>query len=440
MELRLNIENIFDFFPREKYEEIKNNSVVIQKSLQDKTCLGNDYLGWLNIPESYNIENITVLKETAGELSEISDVVVVIGIGGSYLGARAVIESLTDQDFKGFKKIKSEFPKILYAGNNISEDYLYLLVEKLKEIDYSIVVISKSGTTTEPAIAFRVLKKHLELKYGKKESSKRIVTITDKKRGALKRLSEEENYKTFIIPDDVGGRFSVLTPVGLLPIAIAGIDINEIVKGALFYKEKIFNDLNNNISIQYAALRNLMFESGKYIEILANYNPKLHYISEWWKQLFGESEGKEGKGIFPVSVDFTTDLHSLGQIIQEGMRNIFETVIWVENTKKDIIIEEQQNDLDELNYLSGKKLNYINKMAMLGTGEAHKQGGVPIIKIEIETLNENLIGQLLYFFQYSCAISGLLLGVNPFNQPGVEAYKNNMFRLLKKTDTKNLLK
>lgn len=411
-------------------EEIKNRlpqARVSNRKLEEGTGKGNDFLGWLHLPSSITIDFLNDIQSTANKLRKECDIIVVIGIGGSYLGAKAVIDALSPS-------FNQEKPEIVYAGHNIGEDYLYELSTYLKDKSFGIINISKSGTTTEPALAFRILKKQLEDIVGKDKSRERIVAITDAARGALRTLANNEGYKTYIIPDNVGGRFSVLTPVGLLPIAIAGIDIVELVKGAADMEKMTGSDVpaEENIAEIYAVIRNELYKSGKKIEILANYSPKLHYVSEWWKQLYGESEGKENKGIFTAAVDFTTDLHSMGQWIQEGERSIFETVISIENPQHTITVPEDSEDLDGLNFLAGKRVDFVNKMAELGTQIAHVDGGVPNIKISLPQLNEYYLGQLLYFFERACGISGYLLGVNPFDQPGVEAYKKNMFALLDK--------
>jgi len=401
------------------------------KALYNKTGKGNDFLGWVNLPSSISFENIKEIEKSAAFFKDNCEIVVVIGIGGSYLGAKAVINALSDN----FSQLKSNNnPLVIFAGQNISEDYLAELRSVLNNKNWGIIVISKSGTTTEPAIAFRILKLDIEKKYGKQNAVKRIVAITDAKKGALKTLADNEGYKTFVIPDDVGGRFSVLTPVGLLPIAVAGFDIAQLVKGAGDMQKLTNSDVpfKENPSALYAATRNALLRQGKGIEIMANYNPKLHYFAEWWKQLYGESEGKEGKGIFPASVDFTSDLHSMGQYIQDGTRNLFETVVSITSPDSRIVIEADTDNLDGLNYLAGKRIDNINKMAELGTALAHVDGGVPNIRIEIPELNEYYLGQLIYFYEFACGISGYILGINPFNQPGVEAYKKNMFALLEK--------
>ncbi|MBR6600648.1 MAG: glucose-6-phosphate isomerase [Bacteroidaceae bacterium] len=399
--------------------------------LEKGTGLGNDFLGWLHLPSSITEEHLNDIQETANTLRELCDVVVVAGIGGSYLGARAVIEALSN-NFHSY--LKSDSPSIIYAGHNISEDYLFELTEFLKDKKFGVINISKSGTTTETALAFRLLKKQCEDQRGIDVARKVIVAVTDAKRGAARTTADNEGYKSFIIPDNVGGRFSVLTPVGLLPIAIAGYDIKALVKGAADMEAATAPEVpfEENIAAVYAATRNALYADGKKIEILVNYQPKLHYVSEWWKQLYGESEGKDGKGIFPASVDFSTDLHSMGQWIQQGERTIFETVISVENTKYSLIVPADEKNLDGLNFLAGKHVDEVNKMAELGTLLAHVDGGVPNLRIVMPMLDEYYIGQLLYFFEKGCGISGYVLGVNPFNQPGVEDYKRNMFALLGK--------
>lgn len=408
------------------------------KSLQeliDKTGQGNDFLGWLELPQNTSPEEIREINHAAAFFKGF-DAVVVIGIGGSYLGAKAVIDALT-HSFSHYTENKN--PQIFYAGQNISEDYMAELLEVLDRLSYGIVVISKSGTTTEPALAFRLLKNHLEKKAGRQEARKRIIAITDKQKGALKKMATEEGYKTFIIPDDVGGRYSVLTPVGLLPIAIAGVPIDELVDGASAMANLCLSEKRheNNPAIRYAAIRNALYDAGRKVEILANYNPKLSNFAEWWKQLYGESEGKNGKGIFPASVLFTTDLHSMGQYIQDGQRFLFETILSIVSTKHHLSIPEDPDNFDELNFIAGKRIEEVNKMAELGTMLAHTDGNVPNIRIEVPALNAFYIGQLIYLFEIACAISGYMLGVNPFDQPGVEAYKKNMFALLKKPGFEN---
>ncbi len=410
-------------------KEVQEIHMKMNKNVSNK----DEFLGWLNLPSKPCKREFEKIKKCAKRIQESSDVLLVIGIGGSYLGARAVIESLTNSFYNLQSSGERKFPQILYVGNNLSSTYINDMVEFLQNKDFSINVISKSGTTTEPAIAFRIFRNLLEDKYGIKEAQKRIYVTTDKERGALKQLANEEDYETFVIPNNVGGRYSVLTPVGLLPIATAGIDIDKLMNGARFAQEK-YNDSNlkYNDCYKYAVVRNILYKNNKNIEILACYNPKLHYFVEWWKQLYGESEGKDLKGIFPSGVEFTTDLHSLGQYIQEGERCLFETVLSVDKEQSDITIQYEDDNLDGLNYLADKELSYINKKAMEGTIQAHVDGGVPNIIIEMKELDEDTIGHLIYFFEKACAMSGFLLGVNPFNQPGVEKYKTNMFKLLEK--------
>lgn len=419
-----------------KDEEIKNALWQLKDAhnmLHNKTGAGNDFLGWIDLPVNYDKEEFNRVKAAAKRIRENSDVFIVIGIGGSYLGARAVIEALGHSFYNMLPKEKRQGPEIYFVGNNISGTYVQHLLDLIEGKDISVNVISKSGTTTEPGIAFRIFKKYVEEKYGKEEAKKRIFATTDKEKGALRTLANEEGYETFIIPDDVGGRFSVLTPVGLLPIAVAGIDIDKLMEGAKDGREEYQNeDFESNIAYQYAIVRNILYRKGKQIEILANYEPSLHFISEWWKQLYGESEGKDQKGIFPASVDFSTDLHSLGQYVQDGSRILFETILNVEKPKLDITLEAEETDLDGLNYLAGKTMSFVNNNAFKGTLLAHVDGGVPNLVITIPEINEYYIGKLLYFFEKACGISGYLLGVNPFDQPGVEAYKKNMFALLGK--------
>ncbi len=408
-------------------DAVKQNITALYK----QTGKGNDFLGWVNLPSSISAAEIADIKATAQKMKQLCDVVVVIGIGGSYLGAKAVIDALSDS----FAQLKPHNnPLVVFAGQNIGEDYLTELQGVLKNRKWGIVVISKSGTTTEPAIAFRILKADCEAQFGKKESVDRIVAITDAKRGALRTLADQEGYKTYVIPDNVGGRFSVLTPVGLLPIAIAGFDIEQLVGGAAEMEKSTGADIDfeQNPSAVYAAVRNALYKKGKGIELTANYNPKLHFFAEWWKQLYGESEGKEQKGIFPASVDFTSDLHSMGQYIQQGQRCLFETVISIEKPNTSLQIPSDAANLDGLNFLSGKHIDEVNKMAELGTILAHVDGGVPNIRISIPKLDEFNLGQLIYFYELACGISGYILDVNPFDQPGVEAYKKNMFALLDK--------
>lgn len=429
--IALNIEKTLDFISKDNVYGYKAEIEKNNHALHNKTGKGSDFLGWVNLPSSITADQLADMNATAKSLQSKSDVVVVIGIGGSYLGAKAVIDALSNS-FSTM--LPSDKPLIVYAGQNIGEDYLTELKDMLSQKNWSVVVISKSGTTTEPAIAFRILKEELEKKYSAEEAKTRIVAITDGSKGALRQLANEEGYKTYVIPDDVGGRFSVLTPVGLLPIAIAGFDIEKLVAGAADMEKNTAPDVpfEDNLAAIYAATRNELYKNGKLVEILVNYNPKLHYVSEWWKQLYGESEGKENKGIFPASVDFTTDLHSMGQYIQEGLRNIFETVISVDKTAHSLSIPSDKANLDKLNYLAGKPVDEVNKMAELGTTIAHIDGGVPNIHITLPAINEFHLGQLLYFFEKACGMSGYTLGVNPFDQPGVEAYKKNMFALLEK--------
>jgi glucose-6-phosphate isomerase len=428
--LSINLKNTGNFVSFEEVIALAQQSVRHLDTLNNGTGQGNDFLGWLSLPDDI-LQQLDKIEETAKHLRSVSDTTVVIGIGGSYLGARAVTEALS-HSFSSMLKTKHH--EIIYAGQNICEDYLSDLLEILDGRNYSIVVISKSGTTTEPAIAFRILKDHLEKKVGKLSAAKKIIAITDAKKGALRSLAETNGYETFIIPDNVGGRYSVLTPVGLLPIAISGLDIRMLVNGAKTMEEMTRHNKNasTNPSLMYAAARNLILQNGKPIEIMVGFTPKLHFISEWWKQLFGESEGKDGKGIFPASVDLTTDLHSLGQYIQDGQRILFETMISVKNPVKTITIPHEENDSDQLNYLAGKRLSEVNNNAEIGTTLAHNDGNVPIITISIPSLDEFYIGQLIYFFEIACALSGYILDVNPFDQPGVEAYKKNMFALLNK--------
>ena len=415
-----------------KIEEILEHAGVVEEinqELLDKSEDESEFLGWLKLPTEYDKKEFERIKKCAQKIRKDSDILLVIGIGGSYLGARAVIEAL----HSSFSQMKDDKPHIIFVGNNLSPDYINDVIEVLEGKDFSINVISKSGTTTEPAIAFRIFREILEGKYGIKEARKRIYVTTDKKKGALKQLSEAEGYESFVIPDDVGGRFSVLTAVGLLPIAASGLDIDKIMEGARFAMDKYSDSsLEYNQCYQYAVVRNLLYERDKSVEMLVSYNPRMHYFIEWWKQLFGESEGKDGKGLFPSGAEFTTDLHSLGQYIQEGRKILFETVLDIENSNTDITINMDEDNLDNLNYLYGKKLSYVNKMAMQGTIKAHSEGEVPNIIIHIDELNEETIGQLIYFFEKACAMSAELLEVNPFNQPGVEKYKTNMFKLLKK--------
>lgn len=437
--INLDIKKVNKFVSMESIENYDEIVKAAHHMIHNGTGAGKDFLGWLNLPENYNKEEFIRIEKASKKIQENSEILIVIGIGGSYLGARAVIEGLNHSFFNGLSKEERKVPAVYFAGNNISSTYLTHLIELVNHKDFSINVISKSGTTTEPAIAFRVFKEILEKKYGKEEARERIFITTDKERGALKKLAEKEKYETFIIPDDVGGRFSVLTPVGLLPIATAGIDIKELLEGANIGRINYsIESLEENPCYKYAVVRHLLYEMGKTTEILVNYEPCLQYFGEWFKQLYGESHGKDGKGIFPASVNFSTDLHSMGQYIQEGMRNIFETVINVERPKVEFIIEEDQENVDGLNFLAGKTIDFVNKKAMEGTLLAHVEGGVPNIVINIKDLSPKTMGELIYFFEKACAIGGYLLGINPFDQEGVEAYKKNMFALLGKPGYEDL--
>ena len=413
--------------------EYKEQVENIHKDLHRRVSDEKDFVGWLELPTNYDKEEFKRIKKATEKIRKESDILLVIGIGGSYLGARAVIEALTSSFNDMLPAEQRKFPQILYVGNNLSSNYINELIEYIGDKDFSVNVISKSGTTTEPAIAFRIFREILENKYGIDEARSRIYATTDKNKGALKTLAENEGYERFVVPDNVGGRYSVLTAVGLLPIATAGIDIDKLMNGAKMAQDK-YNDSNlkYNECYKYAVVRNILYKLYKNIEIFVNYEPKMHYFTEWLKQLFGESEGKDQKGIFPAGVDFTTDLHSMGQYIQEGRRNLFETVISIKNANSDITINPDDDNLDGLNYLAGKGLDYVNKKAMEGTVKAHVSGDVPNIIIELERIDEENIGELIYFFEKACAISGNILGVNPFNQPGVEKYKTNMFKLLEK--------
>ena len=414
-------------------ESMKALTESARKLLLSKSGAGNDYLGWIDLPVDYDKEEFARIKKAAEKIKSDSDVLVVIGIGGSYLGARAAIEFLGHNFFNSVSKDLRKAPEIYFVGNSISSNYLAGLFDVIGDRDFSVNIISKSGTTTEPAIAFRVFKKMLEEKYGKDEAAKRIYATTDKAKGALKKLADAEGYEEFVVPDDVGGRFSVLTAVGLLSIAVSGVDIDELMAGAASARKRcIENDFDNNDAMQYAALRNIMLRKGKSVEILCDYEPSLHYTLEWWKQLMGESEGKDNKGLFPASVDLTTDLHSMGQFIQDGSRIMFETVLNVEKTSREIVIEKEDEDLDGLNYLAGKTMDFVNKCAMNGTILAHTDGNTPNLRVDIPEQTPFYLGELFYFFEFACGLSGYMLGVNPFNQPGVESYKKNMFALLGK--------
>ena len=417
-------------------EEVTYMSKLVEdakKQLLDRNGAGNDFLGWLDLPVDYDKEEFTRIKKAAEKIQGDSEVLIVIGIGGSYLGARAAIEFLRHGFYNNVSKEIRKTPEIYYCGNSISGTYLQGLIDVVGDRDFSVNIISKSGTTTEPAIAFRIFKEMLEKKYGKAEAAKRIYATTDKAKGALKNLATEEGYETFVVPDDVGGRFSVLTAVGLLPIAVSGADIDKLMEGAAEGRKLALEQkFEENDALKYAALRNILLRKGKSVEILANYEPSLHYVSEWWKQLYGESEGKDQKGLFPASVDLTTDLHSMGQFIQDGSRIMFETVMNVEKSRCEVTIQKEDVDLDGLNYLAGKTMDFVNKSAMNGTILAHTDGNVPNFMVKIPEQNEFYLGELFYFFEFACGVSGYLLGINPFNQPGVDSYKKNMFALLGK--------
>ena len=421
------------FIGDHEVESMKKLAMDAKDLLVSKTGAGNDFLGWIDLPVDYDKEEFDRIKKAAAKIQSDSEVLLVIGIGGSYLGARAAIEFLRHSFYNTVSKEIRKTPEIYFVGNSISSTYIRHLMDVIGDRDFSINMISKSGTTTEPAIAFRVFKEMMEKKYGKEEAAKRIYATTDKARGSLKSLATEEGYESFVVPDDVGGRFSVLTAVGLLPIAVSGADIDKLMEGAQAgRKAALENAFEDNDAVKYAALRNILLRKGKGIEILANYEPSVHYVSEWWKQLYGESEGKDQKGIFPASVDLTTDLLSMGQFILDGSRNMFETVINVETSREEIILQEEPVDLDGLNYLAGKSVDFVNKSAMNGTILAHTDGQVPNFMVTVPEVNEFYLGQLFYFFEFACGVSGYLLGVNPFNQPGVESYKKNMFALLGK--------
>lgn len=429
----------FDYSKAKKFirDEEVASFVQIANAAKDvlvsKSGQGNDFLGWIDLPVDYDKDEFARIKKAAEKIQGDSDVLLVIGIGGSYLGARAAVEFLRHGFYNNITKEQRKSPEIYYVGNSISSSYIQALIDVVGDRDFSVNIISKSGTTTEPAIAFRIFKEMLEKKYGKAEAAKRIYATTDKAKGALKNLSDEEGYETFVVPDDVGGRFSVLTAVGLLPIAASGADIDKLMEGAASGRELAINTpFEENDALLYAAVRNILHRKGKSVEILANYEPSLHYVSEWWKQLYGESEGKDQKGIFPASVDLTTDLHSMGQFIQDGSRIMFETVLSVEESKVELTINEEPVDLDGLNYLAGKTVDFVNKSAMNGTILAHTDGNVPNLMVDIPEQNEFYLGQLFYFFEFACGVSGYISGVNPFDQPGVESYKKNMFALLGK--------
>ena len=417
-------------------EEVKNMKAGVEcakEVLTSRTGAGNDFLGWIDLPVDYDKDEFARIKKAAAKIQSDSDVLLVIGIGGSYLGARAAIEFLTHSFYNVLDKGTRKTPQIFFVGNSISSKYIKDLQDVVRDKDFSINIISKSGTTTEPAIAFRVFKEMLIEKYGKEEANKRIYATTDKAKGALKNLANQEGYESFVVPDDVGGRFSVLTAVGLLPIAVSGADIDKLMEGAASGRKKALETpYEENPALLYASIRNILLRKGKHVEIVANYEPSLHYVSEWWKQLFGESEGKDQKGIFPAAVDLTTDLHSMGQFIQDGARIMFETVINVEESSEEVVLKEEEIDTDGMNYLAGKNVDFVNKSAMNGTILAHTDGQVPNLKVNVPEQNEFYLGELFYFFECACGISGYLLGVNPFNQPGVESYKRNMFALLGK--------
>ncbi len=421
------------FVADSEMESMKKIVATAKEELVSRTGAGNDFLGWIDLPVDYDKEEFARIKKAAAKIQSDSEVLLVIGIGGSYLGARAAIEFLRHNFYNMVSKEIRKTPEIYFVGNNISSTYVKHLMDVIGERDFSVNIISKSGTTTEPAIAFRIFKDMLEKKYGKAEAAKRIYATTDKARGALKNLATEEGYESFVVPDDVGGRFSVLTAVGLLPIAVSGADIDKLMEGAAAGRKRALEaDFEENDALQYAAIRNILLRKGKTIEVLANYEPSLHYVSEWWKQLYGESEGKDQKGIFPASVDLTADLHSMGQFIQDGNRILFETVLNVETPQCEITIGEEPTDLDGLNYLAGRTMDFVNKNAMNGTILAHTDGNVPNLVVNIPGQDEHSLGELFYFFEFACGVSGYILGVNPFNQPGVESYKKNMFALLGK--------
>jgi len=431
--LKFSYSDALNFVGENEVLYLENFVKAAHDMLHNKTGAGKDFTGWVDLPVNYDKEEFQRIKAAAEKIRQDSDALIVIGIGGSYLGARAAIEALSHSFYNILPKDKRKTPEVYFAGNHISSKYLSDLMDILEGKDISINVISKSGTTTEPAIAFRIFKELIEKKYGKDEAAKRIYVTTDKSRGALKKLSEEEKYETFVIPDNVGGRYSVLTAVGLLPIAVSGIDIDDMMKGAAdAYETYKSVNLADNECYQYAAVRNALYRKNKIIEIMVNYEPSMHYFTEWWKQLYGESEGKDGKGIFPAGVDFTTDLHSMGQYIQDGLRNIFETVLKIEKSSKAITIQTDKDNIDGLNFLAGMEIDLVNKKALEGTILAHTDGGVPNLLLSIPEMNSYYFGNLVYFFEKACGISGYLLGVNPFDQPGVEAYKKNMFALLGK--------
>lgn len=431
--IKLDYSKVMGVVSEEELGNFKKTAELAKETLLSGSGAGNDYIGWIDLPENYDKEEFKRIKKAAAKIQSDSDVLVVVGIGGSYLGARAAIEFLTNSFYNIMKKEDRKYPQIFFAGNSISSKYLNDLLAVIGDRDFSINIISKSGTTTEPAIAFRVLKEKLIAKYGKEEASKRIYATTDKARGALKQLADQEGYEEFVVPDDVGGRFSVLTAVGLLPIAAAGCDIDALMEGANdMRKHCLTSEYEENDAMLYASIRNMLLRKGKTIEIVANYEPSCHYVSEWWKQLYGESEGKDQRGIFPAAVDLTTDLHSMGQFIQDGNRCLMETVLNIEESPETVVLNEEEIDTDGMNYLKGKTVDFVNKSAMNGTLLAHTDGNVPCMKLDITKQDAYSLGQLFYFFEFACGISGYILGVNPFNQPGVESYKKNMFALLGK--------
>ena len=431
--LSLDHSKALKFISTEEIDNFEKTAELAREELVKGTGAGNDFLGWVDLPVNYDKEEFDRIKKAAEKIQSDSEILVVVGIGGSYLGARAAIEFLTDSFFNVMDKADRKYPQVFFAGNSISSKYLSDLLKLIGDKDFSVNIISKSGTTTEPAIAFRVLKEKLEEKYGKKEAASRIYATTDKARGALKNLADEEGYEEFVVPDDVGGRYSVLTAVGLLPIAVAGCDIDMLMQGAADMRkaclEKPYHD---NDAMLYAAIRNMLHRKGKMVEILANYEPSFHYVGEWWKQLYGESEGKDRRGIFPAAVDLTTDLHSMGQFIQDGSRILMETVIDINESPAEIVLKKEEKDTDGMNYLAGKTVDFVNKSAMNGTLLAHTDGDVPCLKVNVPRQDARSLGQLFYFFEFACGVSGYILGVNPFNQPGVESYKKNMFALLGK--------
>ena len=432
-EVRFDYSKAAGFISQEEIDNMEDAVMGAKKKLVEKNGAGNDYVGWVDLPVDYDKEEFARIKKAAAKIQSDSDVLLVVGIGGSYLGARAAIEFLSHSFYNVLPKGARKTPEIYFVGNSISSKYIKDLKDVLEGKDFSVNIISKSGTTTEPAIAFRVFKELLIEKYGKEEANKRIYATTDKARGALKSLANEEGYESFVVPDDVGGRFSVLTAVGLLPIAVSGADIDKLMEGAASGRKKALEaPYKENAALMYAAVRNILLRKGKHVEIVANYEPSLHYVSEWWKQLYGESEGKDQKGIFPAAVDLTTDLHSMGQFIQDGARIMFETVLNVEDSPAEIILGEEEVDTDGMNYLAGKTVDFVNKSAMNGTILAHTDGNVPNLMVNIPEQNEFYLGELFYFFEFACGVSGYILGVNPFNQPGVESYKKNMFALLGK--------